>query len=111
MTDSPSEYPTALELTSDAHLRITWNDASESRIAFAVLRKHCPCAHCRVAARKPKPAELLPVISAAEAQPLIIESMKPLGNYAYGIAFSDGHDSGIYEVTLLRELGQASTAS
>jgi DUF971 family protein len=51
------------------------------------------------------------VISAAEAQPLIIESMKPLGNYAYGIAFSDGHDSGIYEVTLLRELGQASTAS
>jgi DUF971 family protein len=111
MSNSPSEYPTALELTSDAHLRITWNDDSESQIAFAVLRKHCPCAHCRVDARKPKPVELLPVISAAEAQPLIIESMKPLGNYAYVIAFSDGHNSGIYEFTLLRELGQASAAS
>ena len=68
MSNSPSEYPTALELTSDSHLRITWNDDSESQIAFAVLRKHCPCAHCRVDARKPKPVELLPVISAAEAQ-------------------------------------------
>jgi DUF971 family protein len=111
MSNSPSEYPTALELTSDSHLRITWNDDSESQIAFAVLRKHCPCAHCRVDARKPKPVELLPVISAAEAQPLLIESMKPLGNYAYVIAFSDGHNSGIYEFTLLRKLGQASATS
>jgi len=31
--------------------------------------------------------------------------MKPLGNYAYVIHFSDGHDSGIYEFSLLRSLG------
>ena len=31
--------------------------------------------------------------------------MKPVGNYAYCIAFSDGHDTGIYTFEQLRELG------
>ena len=33
--------------------------------------------------------------------------MKPLGNYAYNIAFSDGCDAGIYKLELLRQLGDA----
>lgn len=44
------------------------------------------------------------VLSPAEAQPLRVASMKPVGNYAYSIAFSDGHDAGIYTFALL--LGQ-----
>ena len=32
--------------------------------------------------------------------------MKPVGNYAYAIAFSDGHDTGIFTFALLLELGQ-----
>jgi hypothetical protein len=40
--------------------------------------------------------------SAAEAQPLRIESMRPVGNYAYNIAFSDGHNSGIYSFAMLK---------
>ncbi|HVX62064.1 MAG TPA: gamma-butyrobetaine hydroxylase-like domain-containing protein [Pirellulales bacterium] len=32
--------------------------------------------------------------------------MKPVGNYAYAIEFSDGHDTGIYTCEFLRELGQ-----
>jgi DUF971 family protein len=35
--------------------------------------------------------------------------MKPIGNYAYAIQFSDGHDTGIYTFELLRRLGQVST--
>jgi DUF971 family protein len=31
--------------------------------------------------------------------------MAPVGNYAYAIAFSDGHDTGIYTIEYLRELG------
>ena len=44
-----------------------------------------------------QPATLFPVLSvltAAEARPLRIEGVKPIGNYAYGIAFSDGHNTG-----------------
>ena len=35
-----------------------------------------------------------------------IMGMKPVGNYAYGIEFSDGHDTGIYTFEYLRELGE-----
>ena len=35
--------------------------------------------------------------------------MKPMGNYAYGIAFNDGHSSGIYSLDLLRKLGDAAS--
>jgi DUF971 family protein len=47
----------------------------------------------------------LPIISAAETEPLRITAMKPVGNYAYSIDFSDGHDTGIYTLESLRELG------
>ena len=73
----------------------------------AWLRKRCPCAHCNEERKNPKPTDLLPVISASEAQPLTIDDVKPLGNYAYTISFSDGHDTGIYEISVLRELGES----
>jgi DUF971 family protein len=41
----------------------------------------------------------------AEARPLRLLGMKPVGNYAYSIAFSDGHDTGIFTLEFLRELG------
>ena len=49
---------------------------------------------------------MLPIVSAAETQPLKILGMKPVGNYAYSIAFSDGHDTGIFTFDLLRSLGE-----
>ena len=55
-----------------------------------------------------QPATLFPVLSvltAAEARPLRIEGVKPIGNYAYGIAFSDGHNTGINSLEFLRTLG------
>ncbi|MCK4685523.1 MAG: DUF971 domain-containing protein, partial [Pirellulales bacterium] len=39
-----------------------------------------------------------------ETVPLAIKEMKPVGQYAYKIEFSDGHDSGIYTLDFLREL-------
>ena len=41
----------------------------------------------------------------AEARPLTIASMQPVGNYAYSIAFSDGHDTGIFTLEFLHEHG------
>ena len=52
----------------------------------------------------PQPTEF--ATDEAEAQPLRIAAMKPVGNYAYSIDFSDGHDTGIYTLDALRELGQ-----
>ena len=52
----------------------------------------------------PQPG-MLPVLSMEQTKPLQITQMKPVGTYAYGIAFSDGHDSGIYTLQQLYETG------
>ena len=49
---------------------------------------------------------MLPVLSMAEARSLTIAKMEPVGNYAYSIEFSDGHNTGIYTLELLRQLGR-----
>ncbi|MBP88187.1 MAG: hypothetical protein CMJ64_15965 [Planctomycetaceae bacterium] len=99
--------PTKLELADDSQLLIEWSDGQRRRYGFGELRKRCPCATCRE--KRKAPAQLLPVLSAEEAQPLKIGGMKPVGNYAYSIDFSDGHDTGIYSFNLLRELGEEDT--
>lgn len=101
--------PLSLQLVRD-DLAIVWSDDRNDRIPVRDLRKHCPCATCKVArdeaAAKPSAATLLPVLSAAEARPLKLTGMQPVGNYAYAVQFSDGHNSGIYTFEHLRRLGE-----
>src|SRR6478736_2508158 len=99
--------PTKLELAADNRLRITWSDGQIREYTIRELRDKCPCATCREKRNAPPASPLqLPVISAAEAQPLRITGMKPVGNYAYSIEFSDGHDTGIYTLESLRQMGE-----
>ena len=71
------------------------------------------------------PAEFLRVLSpSAEVQghgpgqkvtvpgkrEVAIKAVAPTGNYAVRIAFDDGHDSGIFTWTYLRELGETGEA-
>jgi DUF971 family protein len=99
-------YPTALELAPDNHLIITWSDGQRRRYAVRMLRDACPCATCREKRSQPADPFALPVLKQVP-QPLTIAAMQPVGNYAYAIAFSDGHDTGIYAFDLLRQLGDA----
>ena len=48
----------------------------------------------------------LTVLSPQEIVPLRIRKMGPVGNYAYSIEFSDGHDTGIFTLDYLHELGK-----
>lgn len=72
-------------------LKIVWGDGHESLYAWPDLRAACPCAACREAV----PA-LQPDIYPAE--------IKPVGNYAVAIRWSDGHMTGIYSHELLRSI-------
>jgi DUF971 family protein len=92
-------------------LYIEWQDGVTHRLAWRLLRDRCPCATCRDKRKQPpapasEPASPLQVISPEEARPLTVRSMTPVGNYAYGIDFTDGHTTGIYQLTYLRELGE-----
>lgn len=106
-----TEQPTKLELTGAGQLRITWSDGQVREYAVRELRENCPCATCREKrSAPPPPPTQLNVISAAEAQPVRITQMHPVGRYAYGIHFSDGHDTGIFTLESLRELGEEAAA-
>lgn len=106
--------PQQLANSGDA-LQITWMDGRVDRIAWRTLRKSCPCATCRTEREKPAPPQQalpsLRVLKPSELVPLKPTRMHPVGNYAYSIHFSDGHNTGIYSLELLRKLGGESTAA
>src|SRR3954469_13052695 len=102
----PMTHPTALKLTDDNRLLITWSDNATRSYRVRELREACPCATCREKRNAPASDPFaLPLLSKQELEPLRIQGMKPVGNYAYTISFSDGHDTGIFSFELLRELG------
>lgn len=96
--------PTHLALGGNV-LTIQWSDGRTLVYHVAKLRRNCPCATCRSERTR---------AGVDEEQPLpgpdnvTIRQMSPVGNYAYKISFSDGHDTGIYTLPLLEELGQES---
>ena len=100
-------YPTALQLTPDNRLLIDWSDGQKRSYRIRELRDACPCATCREKRSQPADPLALPVLKQVQSQPLTISAMEPMGNYAYSIRFSDGHDTGIFAFDLLRQLGQA----
>ncbi len=100
--------PVDLKKTNDRCLVIGWSDGLRQTIPFRKLRDGCRCATCndkrdKQASNRP-PSNVLPILSAAEARPLDIEKMHPVGNYAYNIHFSDGHSSGIFTFEMLRSM-------
>lgn len=99
-------HPTKLERVGEEGLRIHWSDGQVREYTVNGLRKACPCATCREKHSAPAPSPMqLTVLSPAEARPLRIDGMKPVGSYAYSIEFSDGHNTGIFTLETLRELG------
>jgi DUF971 family protein len=108
---SDNPIPAALKTEADT-LVIEWSDGAVHRLRWSFLRDRCPCATCRTKrTAPPEPAPLLPVLSPAEAQPLRPTAMRPVGNYAYAIHFSDGHNTGIYSLEYLYQLGEEAAAS
>lgn len=98
-------YPTGLRLDEEQReLLIDWSDNSQRRYPFRELRDQCPCATCRE--KRKAPSNPLQVLTPEQLEPLSIAGMKPVGNYAYSISFSDGHNTGIYTFDKLRELGR-----
>ncbi len=101
--------PVSIVREGDAQISITWSDGAVSNWTAGQLRKICPCATCREKKRGESEASeplgklpMLPVLSTAEARPIEIQSMQPVGNYAYSIVFSDNHSSGVFTFDLLR---------
>ncbi|MEJ6395933.1 P-loop NTPase [Gymnodinialimonas sp. 2305UL16-5] len=80
-------------------LVLRWMDGVEQRLATRDLRLDCRCASCRdemTSARLLDP-DTVPMDTD-------ITRIWSVGNYALGLSFSDGHDTGIYTFKALRAM-------
>lgn len=85
-------------------LRLSWSDEHILELDYDFVRGWCPCAGCQ----GHEAVELRYHPPAAPVEPVTI---KPVGNYAISIVWSDGHGTGIYRFDLLRRLGEVDPAS
>ncbi len=93
------DVPTALERPDPRTLAIVWQDGFRQSFDLRDLRLACACAAC---------------VDEMSGRALLDPGRVPLdvaprrlwsdGNYAIGIAFSDGHDTGIYSFAKLRAM-------
>jgi len=87
-------------------LQIQWSDGVTTTTSWRHLRANCPCAGCiETRAKPPDPFRVLTPQEVAAGPPQPV-AMQPIGHYAYKITWNDGHDTGIYPVERLRQLGE-----
>ena len=94
--------PLALRKEGDDRLLIDWSDGHHSVHTWQKLRVNCPCAGCRDV--REKPPDPFRILKPAELAPLKPVAVTPIGQYAYKITWSDGHDTGIYSFESLRKV-------
>ena len=90
-------------------LSIDWQDGHTSHLAFEMLRKECPCAVCNEL-RMEADSDPLRILSADQANASgdldPKEPVQEVGRYALQFLWADGHRTGIYTYSLLRQLGE-----
>ncbi len=96
--------PVKIKLVENKYLSIHWQDGKEHLISLLKLRKLCPCATC-LAEREKQSKSFIPIFSENQLQ---LENIKQVGNYAVALFWKDGHNTGIYEYTFLRLIGENS---
>lgn len=105
--DAKKRRPAGIELDAEqGELVVTWKDDEVSRLPLAHLRRHCPCAGCRVLraeAVAPSVDGELPVLSEEAAQATAeAAGFELVGRYGIRIRWADGHDYGIYTFEFLQ---------
>lgn len=84
-------------------LAIRWNDGSQSLYDVRLLRFCCPCAYCLKKQTYKNTNITYKDYKHIYTRPKKIVSC---GSYALQIIYNDGHSSGIYPFTMLKELSQ-----
>lgn len=100
-----------IHVSTGAGVDITWSDGHASHYEFSYLRDLCPCAACDDERKKRAASKVgggtspgaLPALPMFKPKPRA-RSAQAVGNYAIRIAYSDGHDTGIYSFDFLREI-------
>lgn len=87
--------------TSTRTLTVSFDDGTDAVIGYRKLREESPSAENKGHGNGPPPPR------APIPDDITVRSAEPTGRYAVRIAFSDGHNTGLYTWDLLRRLGQS----
>ncbi|MBO6514080.1 MAG: DUF971 domain-containing protein [Phycisphaerales bacterium] len=101
--------PEHLDLKKDHGLTVRWNDGVESFYPIAYLRRMSPSAEMRELRKQmnTNPLTILPD-GMGSGEAVVAEGAEMVGNYAIKIFFSDGHATGLYSWSYLREIDPSS---
>lgn len=89
-------HPEKIEHDPEAGLvRISWTDGQCDEYRLSGLRGWCPCAGCQGHGNK---------VSFVEVSGVELSGIEPVGRYAVRFKWSDGHDTGMYSYSYLREI-------
>jgi DUF971 family protein len=98
MPEDPRIRPVELKAPHGAQdLVIRWADGQLDKLPHRILRGFCPCAACQGHSG---------TIRFQAGGNLELREIEQVGNYALGLRWGDGHDSGIYSFRFLRSLGE-----
>ena len=102
MSRSAETTPERVELDSSSQtLSVAWADGHTSVFPLDGLRRACPCAACQGhGGRAPGPE----VFEAPSERTWTDVKASTVGSYALNLRWDDGHDTGLYRWTYLREL-------
>ena len=92
--------PTKIKIRDNEFLDITWSDGKTRSIKLSNLRNNCPCAVC-IAEKDEWSKSYIPLYTLEQ---LKITKIEIIGNYALGIKWEDGHDTGLYDYNYLLQL-------
>ena len=100
---TPPELVTPVSIHADraaGSLKIVWGDAHETVYEMLPLRWLCPCAYCRGEAGLPGWLDSAPVLTDEQIR---LTDVSMIGGYAIAPHWGDGHHTGYYTFTMLRE--------
>ncbi len=110
----PTEIKRIADPSPDKNgLEITWSDGIKNTLFSEVLRKNCPCAVCKEKRGDDSHSQpltpkksMLKVVDSSKEEELKLEKIWQVGQYAVGLLWGDGHQTGIYTFQYLRELAE-----
>ena len=111
MTTQLATDPEHIAISKSKGIEIDWKDGHHSSYGAEYLRDWCPCASCTGAHGTEPRRKTSQEASSAPTSPfrmyqpkLKMVTVEPVGSYAMRIAWSDGHNTGIYSWDHLRHI-------
>lgn len=89
----------AIEVDRGSHVTVRFADGVTGRFEVAELRLACPCADCIGRRQRGEPVQA----GVERGDPIAIAAAELAGAFGINLDWSDGHRTGIYAWSLLRD--------